>query len=263
VQPSADGPARLAEQSHALQTQRLARALASRPVAPGDPFPCPYLAGRTARQLTLVPRPLAPGVYHALMDLNFRRLGPLFYRPQCALCDECRMIRLPVAQFRPSRAQRRCRVRNQDVVVNAGRPSPSAEKHALYQRYLASRHDGQMDGSDLEFHGFLYSSEIRTLEVEYRVEGRLLGVALVDREPLALSAVYCYFDPAGSRRSPGVFNVLWLIDECRRLELRYLYLGYYVAGSGTMSYKASYRPCEVLQPDGRWAPLPSGRAFGG
>lgn len=254
MQPSAEGLAGRAEQSHRLQTQRLARALATRPVAPGDPFPCPYLAGRTARQLTLVPRPLAPGVYHALMDLNFRRLGPLFYRPQCTACSECRMIRLPVAAFRPSRAQRRCWVRNRDVVAAAGRPSPSAEKHALYQSYLDARHDGQMDGSDLEFHGFLYSSEIRTFEVEYRVQGRLLGVALVDLEPLALSAVYCYFDPAASRRSPGVFNVLWLIDECRRRDLPYLYLGYYVAASETMSYKASYRPHEVLQADGRWAP---------
>ena len=252
MEPGADRLAARAEQGHALQTQRLARALASRPVTPGDPFPCPYLAGRTARQLTLLPRPLAPGVYHALMDLNFRRLGPLFYRPECGACDECRMIRLPVAAFRASRAQRRCRARNQDVEVAAGRPSPTAEKHALYQRYLAARHDGQMDGSDLEFHGFLYSSEIRTVEFEYRVQGRLLGVALVDQEPLALSAVYFYFDPTESRRSPGVFNVLWLADECRRRDLPYLYLGYYVAGSATMSYKASYRPHEVLQPDGRW-----------
>lgn len=249
--PGAEGPAR-AELIHEARTQRLARALESQPVSAGEPFPCPYLAGRTARQLTLVPRPLQPGIYHSLMDLNFRRLGPVFYRPQCDGCHECRMIRVPVAAFRPSRSQRRCWSRNRDVVAGAGPPAPSAEKHALYRDYLRARHDGQMDGSDLEFRGFLYSSEVRTLEVEYRVGGRLLGVAIADLEPLALSAVYCYFDPADARRSPGVFNVLWLIEECRRRALPYLYLGYYVSGSMTMSYKASYRPCEILQPDGGW-----------
>src|SRR5262249_53906297 len=127
------------------------------------------------------------------------------------------------------------------------------EKHALYRSYLDARHDGQMDGSAVEFRGFLYSSEIQTLEIEYRVGGRLLGVALADLEPLALSAVYCYFDPAARRRSPGVFNVLWLLDECRRRGLPYLYLGYYVPGSPKMSYKAAYRPYELLQADGRWA----------
>jgi arginine-tRNA-protein transferase len=77
-------------------------------------------------------------------------------------------------------------------------------------------------------------------------------VGLVDVEPLALSAVYCYFDPAEARRSPGVFNILWLIDECRRRGAPHLYLGYYVRDSPKMSYKAAYRPYEILGAGGRW-----------
>jgi arginine-tRNA-protein transferase len=241
-----------AERSHRRRTQVLARAIAAHSPSPGEAFGCPYLHGRQARHLTLLPEPLEPGVYHALMDLNFRRLGPVFYRPQCQACDECRMIRVPVAEFRPSRAQRRCRERNRDVSVEVVPPRPSDEKHALYRRYLSSRHDGQMDGSPVEFRGFLYASEVATIEVVYRAEGRLLGVALVDVEPLALSAVYCYFDPAQAWRSPGVFNVLWLIEECRRRGAPYLYLGYYVRDSPKMSYKARYRPHEILGADGRW-----------
>jgi arginine-tRNA-protein transferase len=241
-----------AVRSHEERTQLLARAIAAHSPLPGEGFRCPYLSGRQARHLTLLPEPLEPGVYHALMDLNFRRLGPVFYRPQCQGCDECRMIRVPVADFRPSRAQRRCHRRNADVSAQVGRPRASQEKHALYRRYLAGRHDGQMDGSPLEFRGFLYASEVETVEVVYRADGRLLGVALVDVEPLALSAVYCFFDPAQARRSPGVFNVLWLIEECRRRGVPYLYLGYYVRDSPKMSYKAAYRPCEILGGDGRW-----------
>ncbi len=217
---------------------------------PGEAFPCPYLPGREARHLTLVPRPLSAPVYHALMDLNFRRMGPVFYRPVCESCSACRMLRVPVAGFAPSRAQRRARQRNHDVSVRIGAPQPSGEKLELYRAYLDARHVGSMDGSLEEFEGFLYSSGIDTLEVEYRAGGKLLGVGIVDVAPLALSAVYFYFDPAQAARSPGVFNVLWLLDEAGRRGAPWLYLGYHVAEAATMRYKASFFRSEVLGPEG-------------
>jgi arginine-tRNA-protein transferase len=186
------------------------------------------------------------------MDLNFRRLGPVFYRPQCGRCAECRMIRVSVAEFRPSRAQRRCRTRNRDLSVEVTTPMASAEKQELYRRYLGARHDGQMDGSSEEFEGFLCASRVRTVEIDYRAGGRLLAVGIADVEPLAMSAVYCFFDPEAASRSLGVFNVLWMIEECRRRGLPHLYLGYYVRESRKMSYKALYRPHEVLGGDGHW-----------
>ena len=204
------------------------------------------------RQVTVAPSPLAPGVYHALLDLNFRRLGSVFYRPQCDACAECRMIRVRVAEFRPSRAQRRCLEKNADVAVRIGPSEPTEEKHQLYRRYLERRHDGRMDGSYAEFVAFLHTSEVATIEIEYRLAGRLAGVGVADVEPRAMSAVYCYFNPDLGRRSIGVFNILTLIEASRRRGLPHLYLGFYVRGCGAMSYKARYRPCEILGADGRW-----------
>jgi arginine-tRNA-protein transferase len=205
-----------------------------------------------ARNLIVVPQPMVPGIYHSLMDLNFRRLGAVFYRPACASCEECRQVRVPVAAFAPSRSQRRCFTRNADLVAVAAPPSPSEEKRILYKRYLEGRHDGQMDGSPSEFYGFLYASTVETLEVSYRLGDRLVGVGVVDVEPEALSAVYCYFEPDLPERSLGVFNILWLIEECRRRGIPNLYLGYYVRDSRKMNYKAAYRPHEILDPGGRW-----------
>ncbi len=111
-----------------------------------------------------------------------------------------------------------------------------------------------MSGSREEFRSFLYAAPPLTREWVYRAEGRIIGVGIADVEPQALSAVYFYFDPDEAARSPGVLNVLFLIDECRRRGLAFLYLGYYVAGSPTMAYKAGYRPNEVLGDDGRWRP---------
>lgn len=241
---------------HVERTRRLAEAIERAAGSPGPPFACPYLEDRRARHLALRLEPFAPGLYHALMDLNFRRLGDVFYRPECDGCRECRMIRIPVAEFRPSRAQRRCLRKNRDVSVRFGTPRPSEEKQALYRRYLEARHDGQMDGSPAELQGFLYSSPLRTLETTYHAAGRLLGVGIADLEPLALSAVYCFFEPALGERSLGVLNVLTLIEECRRRGLRHLYLGYYVAESRRMNYKAGYRPCEILDVDRGWVRVP-------
>ncbi len=206
----------------------------------------------------MLPSPLAPGLYHSLMDLNFRRVGRVFYRTACEECTECRMIRVPVEAFRRSRAQARCARRNQDLEVEIGPPAPSEEKHRLYRRYLDARHDGQMDGSEQEFHDFLYSSPLRGIEVVARLEGRIASVGVADLEPEAVSAVYSYFDPELERRSLGVFNILTLIEECVRRHKPHLYLGFYVSGARTMSYKIEYRPCEILRPDGTWRQLGPG-----
>jgi arginine-tRNA-protein transferase len=232
---------------------RLARAIEEAALPPGDPHPCSYLPGRTARAVAFLPGPLPPGVYHGLMDLNFRRSGRIFYRPSCGGCRECRAIRVPVARFEADRSQRRCRRRNRDLSVEVGRPVPTREKHALYARYLRARHGGEMDRSWEEFRSFLYQSPIETWEVVYRLGERLMAVAILDEEPEALSTVYCYFDPDERARGLGVFNVLWTLEHARARGIPYVYLGYYVAGSATMSYKADFRPHGLLEDGARWA----------
>ena len=186
------------------------------------------------------------------MDLNFRRLGPLVYRPVCDACAECRQLRVPVATFQPSRSQRRCQARNRDLSITVAPPRLTDEKLDLYARYLRERHDGQMTGSREELEGFLYVSGIETIEVCYRTEGRLVAVGIADVEPRCLSAVYCFYEPDLAAHGLGTFNVLWLLGEARRRGAEHVYLGYYVAGAPTMEYKAGFLPCELLQPDGSW-----------
>jgi len=231
---------------------RLRRVVESLALAPSSPSPCPYLEGRDSRLVLLRPRDLPPGLYHAFMDLNFRRLGHLVYRPRCDGCAECRQLRVNVGSFEPARAQRRCRARNADLTVTMGEPHATREKHAVYRRYLKARHGGEMTGSWEEFRDFLYDGPPLAREVVYRQGDTLVGAGIVDVEPEAMSAVYFYFDPVHSARSPGTFNVLWLLDECARRDLPWLYLGYYVEGSRTMSYKADYRPHQILGVDERW-----------
>ncbi len=238
--------------AHEPARARLAALLDSLGLEASAPSPCPYLPGRQSRLLVVKPERLSPPLYELFLDLNYRRLGSVVYRPRCDGCHECRQLRLPVSAFRPNRVQRRCWRRNADVVASVGPPEPSDEKHALYRRYLEARHDGQMSGTREEFDEFLHDVAPFTEEVVFRVEGRLLGAGIFDVLAQSISAVYFYFDPELAPRSPGVYNVLWLAERCRQRGLRSLYLGYHVAGCAAMEYKAAFRPREILGDDGGW-----------
>ena len=233
---------------------RLARLVGALGLEPSPPSPCPYLPGRDSRLVALRPNRLTPRLYGLFLDHNLRRLQDLVYRPQCDGCRECRQLRVDTRLFRPTRAQRRCSRRNADVDAEVGRPVATGEKHALYGRYLEARHDGAMSGSWEEFSEFLHAAPEMTREVQFRAAGRLVGAGIFDVAEDALSAVYFYFDPDLAARSPGTLNVLWLVEEARRRSCRWLYLGYYVAGSPRMAYKAGFAPHEILGDDGRFRP---------
>lgn len=246
----------------------IARMIASTLCQTGAEFPCPYVRGRIARFSGFdCDRPLPEGLYDSLMQVNFRRNGSVVYRPNCRDCSDCRMIRIPVDGFHPNRSQERCVRRNRDLTVTIEAATPTDEKHALYERYLAARHssktpdDDAMDGSREEFESFLYTSCVNTDDLVFRdAFGKLVAVSVVDREPRSLSAVYCYYDPEESaRRSLGTFNILTLVEEARRRELEYVYLGYWLSDSRKMSYKAAFRPSEIWNPLAGFVPSREGR----
>ena len=243
----------------------IARMIASTLCETGAEFPCPYVPGRQAQFSGFdCPQNLPEGLYESLMQVNFRRNGSVVYRPNCRGCADCRMIRIPVCDFKPNRSQRRCLRKNADMVVTIEPPIPSAEKHALYEQYLRARHTSEapdedaMDGSREEFESFLYSTCVSTQDIVFRdSSGKLLAVSVVDKEPHSLSAVYCYFDPEESRRrSLGMFNILTLAAEARRLGLTHVYLGYWVGDSRKMSYKAAFQPSEIWSPTISFVPSP-------
>jgi arginine-tRNA-protein transferase len=199
---------------------------------------------------------LDPALYHDLMNAGFRRSGQLVYQPICPTCRACVPLRVPVDRFTPGKSQRRVWRCNQDLRVEVALPMPTEEKLALYQRYLTRHNDDQSADAE-SFIDFLYTSPVDTLEFTYRDPAQndaLLAVGICDISPSAgsLSSVYFYFDPQHARRSLGTFGALWEIQFARTRSIPYYYLGYWIAGCGTMDYKANFRPHQLLGPDGAW-----------
>jgi leucyl-tRNA---protein transferase len=225
------------------------------------PHPCSYLDGRMSTILFVDPqRILNEGEYGAFVRQGFRRSGDLVYRPHCQGCRACVAVRVPVREFAPTRGQRRVWNRNRDIEVIEKPARFEAAHFDLYRRYQAGRHpdSGMNDADPQKYLGFLTSCQVETVFFELRAQGCLLGIAVADLLPNGLSAVYTFYDPDLPQRGLGVYAVLWEIAETARRGLDHLYLGYWIAESPKMSYKANYRPVEALQ-DGRWVRLASPR----
>lgn len=221
------------------------------PVYRSEPHPCAYLPDRQAAELFFVADQLDPRSYEHLMNQRFRRTGIVFYRPDCDGCEACVPIRVPVAEFQPSRSQRRVLARNANVRIAISPPTCDTQRLELLNEYERRVHAKPAAKSEAEYQEHFCGSPLTTIEMTYWLDDRLIGVGLIDETPNTLSSVYFYYDPAEARRSLGVFSALREIEECRRRGRRWWYLGFYVGGCRKMAYKATFGPHELLV-DGRW-----------
>lgn len=213
------------------------------------PHTCSYLEDQEATTIFVDPTAeVDVHLYSRLSEIGFRRSGAHLYRPHCATCRACIPARIPVDKFKPNRQQRRCWQRNQDLTVKQVDSIDTMEYYDLYERYITERHsDGDMyPPSKLQFDAFLTSEWGATRYFEFRERNQLLAVAVSDKMDTGLSAVYTYFNPDESRRSLGVFGILFQINKARELGLQHLYLGYWIKKCAKMSYKTQYRPLELM-----------------
>jgi arginine-tRNA-protein transferase len=142
--------------------------------------------------------------------------------------------------------------------IDVAEPILDEERLELYARYQQGQHGDNGQAADpASYHRFLVESITDTLELAWRDDaGALVAVGVLDVTPNGLSTVYFYWDPSLAHLSLGIYSALVEIDLCRAWNRPYYYLGYLVAGSETMSYKAGFAGSEVW--DGKsWVPLPA------
>jgi leucyl-tRNA---protein transferase len=218
--------------------------------------PCPYLPGHAERKLIveLGGRDSA-AFYDDLSRAGFRRSHRFAYRPACHACAACVPVRIAVDRFADTRSLHRVRGINRDLSGRLVAARATAEQYLLFSAYQRARHgDSEMAlMSYADYRGMVEDTPVRSEIAEFRdPTGTLRAASLIDRLDDGVSAVYSFYDPSARRRGLGTWSILWLVEECRRARKPYVYLGYWIADSPKMAYKARFTALERLLPGG-WA----------
>jgi arginine-tRNA-protein transferase len=166
--------------------------------------------------------------------------------------------RIRVADFVPSKSQKRVKKRNSHLERRATSPWATEAQYDLFRNYLDSRHasGGMADMDMFEFAAMVEETPIRSRLIEFtdRQSEELRAVCLTDILDDGLSLGYSFFDTDFDKDSLGTFIILEHIAIAIDLGLPYVYLGYWVPGSPKMDYKSKFSGLEVFH-DRAWGAL--------
>ncbi|MEQ1767922.1 MAG: arginyltransferase [Methylotenera sp.] len=229
-------------------------------------YSCGYLPNRLAQSLIATPQHLIDAnVYSSLIQQGFRRSGKFAYRPHCENCQACIPVRILLQAFSPNRSQKRAYKQHRSLSTTI-LPVDFYEEHfALYSAYQKARHATEPENqSELsaqdekpqqdeaeQYRSFLCQSNVESVLVEFRENGQLKMVSVIDIVLDGISAVYTFYNINDAHSSFGTYNILWQAEWAKSLNLPYLYLGYWIKDSQKMAYKQNYKPLEMLI-DGEW-----------
>ena len=216
-----------------------------------EPRVCSYLPNEVASLEYRLVHGLEPERYEQLLARGYRRFGRQLFRPQCPGCRQCVSVRVLVNELEESKGFRRVRRRNAHIRVERSRPTVTNEQVDLYNRYHQLMHQLRGWRSDRILRGdyiesFVVGGGEFAWQWTYHDDDKLVGVALMDETPNAISLVYFFHDPDWRGLSPGTFSVLTQLDYARRAGKLHSYPGYWIPANRSMAYKSRFRPFERL-----------------
>ncbi|WP_406608727.1 arginyltransferase [Agarivorans sp. JK6] len=205
---------------------------------------CPYLDEQQEQLCFLLCDDEQKSAYYSqLLELGFRRSGNEIYRPACSACSQCQSLRVKVADFSPSKSQKRILNKAKQLTLR-WQHQLDQDDYQLYARYIEARHkDGSMyPPNEKAFFEFLQCDWSSTQYLKLFQNEQLVAVCVTDVFSKALSAVYTFFDPNLDKLSLGNLAVLMQIHQAKQQGKDWLYLGYQVDECRKMNYKRNYLP---------------------
>ena len=208
---------------------------------------CPYIEGNQSASILVDPdHQIDRSLFSMLSKQGFRRSGEMLYAPKCPSCNACVSVRIPTETFTPSRSQKRVWKKNLDLRASIEEVSFEDEHFDMYFRYQQHRHpDSTMcDEDQTKYKSFIDSTYSYSRFLCFRLEGKLIGISVLDQFDGGLSAVYTFFDPEYSNRSIGTYAILYSLKLAKMHKVPHVYLGYWIEESQKMDYKRKFKPLE-------------------
>ena len=199
---------------------------------------------------------VTPEQMDLLLAEGWRHFGTKFYRYSLNIYNDriVRVVplRIRLADFRPSRSQRRILRRNDDLNCSVGPIEITDDVHQLFASHK------QRFASDVppSIYTFLSTDPAvvpcPALAVSVMRDEELLAASFFDVGIDSISSIYGIFDPRETARSLGIFTMLkeieWAIDNGRQ----YYYPGYAYDGESFYDYKKRFSALERFDWYGRW-----------
>ncbi|WP_297441921.1 arginyltransferase [Sulfurimonas sp.] len=187
-----------------------------------------------------------------LIERGYRRFGKMYFRPICTDCNECQSIKIDVNNFTFSKSAKRVLKKSSHIKTYIRHPSVSHEHIALFEKYhlyMHQRKGWEYSKTSIEhyYNSFVNGHEDFGYEVLYYFEDKLIAVDLIDILDEGLSSIYFYYDPEFASYSLGKLSLYKQIQFAQKSSKKWIYLGYYVEGCPSLSYKSEYKPYLTLQ----------------
>ncbi len=202
-----------------------------------------------------------PALMDELWAQGWRHFGSEFFRYSITADEDGSLqyiqpLRLPLAEFRLSKSQRRVLRKNEDLELRVVPAVVDDEREVMFLRHRERFSTNIPDSLST----FMPSAQPHTqpcecLSVEVREAGRLIAVSYMDVGTSAVSSVYAMFEPDAAWRSLGTLTMLEEIRWAADAGKRWLYPGYATAQPSHYDYKKTFRPLECFDWRGSWTPL--------
>lgn len=211
-------------------------------------------------------------LYDFFLSEGFRRSGIFVYRATCPDCRKCVPIRIEPKDFVFNKKHRHILKKNSDIEMTISTEPKDlvTDEKVLLMREYNKRHNPEKNESFEEVKNTLlfmnglkessYSDELFSepyypgvINMDYRLNGKLVGVGIIDLGMESLSSNYFYYDISDEimKRSIGTFTILKEIEFCKITGIPYYYLGYYLSECNKMNYKGKFLPHQLLI-NGEW-----------
>jgi arginine-tRNA-protein transferase len=187
-----------------------------------------------------------------LIERGYRRFGKMYFRPICEGCDECKSIKIDVANYNFSKSARRIMRKGKDLQVYIQKPTLSHQHLDIFDKYHLYMHkkkgwDYNKTSADHYYSSFVTGHEDFGYEILYFHEEQLIAVDLIDILEDGVSSIYFYYDPDFASYSLGKLSLYNQIKYAKNSNKRWIYLGYYVKDCPSLAYKAEYKPYLTLE----------------
>lgn len=199
---------------------------------------------------------VTPVQYDTLLADAWRHFGLHFFRYNFGVYEnEIRRVmplRIRLADFTPSKSQRRIFRKNSDLVTEIRPIAISAETHDLFERHKLRFKSG-VPNSIYDFIARdAKNSPTELFQLTVCHDGRLVAASYFDVGEISISSIYAIFDPNEISRSLGIFTMLKEIEYAAANGKSLYYHGYAYEGESYYDYKKRFSELEQFDWKGGW-----------